>query len=57
MNKKGVSVMGFVLSILGAILAMYMAGKMQAGFGLKLIAGIATFVVCYFITSALGSGE
>ena len=44
-----------LMAVLGAAFAFYLAGRMDAGFFLKLITALATGVVCYFIVIMLGN--
>lgn len=50
MNKLAqISAGAAVMGIIGAIIAWYMAGRMDAGIIMKIISTLITGAVCYFI--------
>ncbi len=42
-----------LMSILGAVLAFVMAGRMEASIGMKIVTVLVTGVSCYFIASII----
>lgn len=50
MNKKAqLSAMGVIYAFVGALIALVISSRMEAGFILKIISVVATAGVCYLI--------
>lgn len=48
-KKAQVSPVAAFLAIIGAIAAFWMASRMNAGLVMRIVTGLATAAVCYFI--------
>lgn len=50
-KKAQMNMGGIIMGVLGAAIGLWMASRMNAGIGLRIVAAAMTGVICYFMAS------